>query len=113
VKAILGARIADDARWARYFTRHQAVWPRDEDGAISKPGDYYLHIGVYAFSKASLMEFAAAPAGALEKIERLEQLRILERGGQIAVGLIPHAAPGIDTPEDYEAFVGRMGKGAA
>ena len=59
------------------------------------------------------MEFAAAPAGALEKIERLEQLRILERGGEIALELIPQAAPGIDTPEDYEAFVRRVGKGAA
>ncbi|MAW82050.1 MAG: 3-deoxy-manno-octulosonate cytidylyltransferase [Parvularcula sp.] len=113
VKAILGAKIADDAYWARYFTRHQAVWPRDEAGRIIQPQDYYLHIGVYAFSKASLMDFAAAPAGALEKIERLEQLRILERGGEIALELIPQAAPGIDTPEDYEAFVRRAGKGAA
>ncbi|MFC2950598.1 3-deoxy-manno-octulosonate cytidylyltransferase [Marinicaulis aureus] len=113
VKAILGAVISDDAYWARYFTRHQAVWPRDAMGRIERPQDYYLHIGVYAFSKASLMDFAAAPQGALEKIERLEQLRILERGGKIAIGLIPHAAPGIDTPEDYEAFVRRVGKGAA
>ncbi len=113
VKAILGPKISDDACWARYFTRYQAVWPRDDAGLIVQPQDYHLHIGVYAFSKTSLMEFAAAPAGALERIERLEQLRILERGGKIAVGIIPRAAPGIDTPEDYEAFVGRVGKGAA
>ena len=113
VKAILGATINEDAYWARYFTRHQAVWPRDAAGLIETPQEYYLHIGVYAFSKASLMDFAAAPAGALEKIERLEQLRILERGGKIAIGLIPRAAPGIDTPEDYEAFIRRTEKGAA
>ncbi|WP_375202301.1 3-deoxy-manno-octulosonate cytidylyltransferase [Hyphococcus sp.] len=113
VKALLGAALDENARWARFFTRHQAVWPRDADGRITRPERYYLHIGVYAFSKASLMAFAAAPAGALEKGERLEQLRILERGEKIAVGLIPRASPGIDTPEDYEAFVARVSKGAA
>lgn len=113
VKAILGEKISEGAYWARYFTRHQAVWPRDETGRIEHPQNYYLHIGVYAFSRDSLMAFAAAPQGALEKIERLEQLRILERGENIAVEIILQAAPGIDTPDDYEAFVERFGKGAA
>ena len=113
VKAILGAAIGGEARWARYFTRRLGVWPRDEAGRIAAPEDYFLHVGIYAFTKSSLAEFAAAPPGALERIERLEQLRILERGWQLAVGLIARAAPGIDTPEDYEAFVKRMGEGAA
>jgi 3-deoxy-manno-octulosonate cytidylyltransferase (CMP-KDO synthetase) len=113
VKAILGAKICDDARWARYFTRRLGIWPRNEDGSISSPADYFLHVGVYAFSKSSLAKFAAASAGALEQIERLEQLRILELGERIAVGIVPHAAPGIDTLEDYEAFVRRALKGAA
>ncbi|GJL91876.1 3-deoxy-manno-octulosonate cytidylyltransferase [Hyphococcus sp.] len=113
VKAILGERINDHARWARYFTRRLGIWPRNDDGSISSPTEYFLHMGVYAFPKASLARFAEAPAGALEQIERLEQLRILEMGGRIAVGIIPHAAPGIDTPADYEAFIQRVLKGAA
>ncbi len=113
VKAILGTEINANARWARYFTRRLGVWPRDSDGLIASPADYFLHVGVYAFSKASLAEFASAPQGALERIEKLEQLRILERGEKIAVGVIAHSAPGIDTPEDYDAFCRRMIKGAA
>ena len=113
VKAILGETINDHARWARYFTRRLGIWPRDEQGCISTPADYFLHVGVYAFSKRSLARFSNTPAGALEQIERLEQLRILEMGERIAVGMIPHAAPGIDTPEDYEAFIQRTLKGAA
>ncbi len=113
VKVILGEAIGDNARWARYFTRALGVWPRDEGGRITSSADFFLHLGVYAFSKASLAEFASAPPGALEQIERLEQLRILERGGRISVGLVKQAAPGIDTPEDYDAFVRRISKGAA
>ncbi len=113
VKAILGAQIDDGARWARYFTRRMGIWPRNDDGAIVSPADYFLHLGVYAFSKQSLARFASAPPGALEQAERLEQLRILEMGERIAVGIVPHAAPGIDTPEDYDAFVQRELKGAA
>lgn len=113
VKAIPGERIAPDAYWARYFTRALCPWPRDASGGIAAPSEYFLHVGVYAFTKESLNRFAAAPAGALEQSERLEQLRILEMGEAIAIGVIDKAAPGIDTPEDYAAFVGRMKKGAA
>jgi len=107
VKAVLGDAIDRHARWAQYFTRRAKGWPRDASGGIPNPQDYFLHIGVYAFTKSSLARFASAPRGALEKIENLEQLRILEMGEKIAVGLVGAAAPGIDTPEDYQAFVQR------
>lgn len=108
VKAILGETLAPGMRRARYFTRRICAYPRDDNGGIRTPERYYLHVGVYAFSQESLSAFAAAPCGALEASERLEQLRILEMGETIAAGEVRAAAPGIDTPEDYAAFVKRM-----
>lgn len=117
VKVIPGAPIVlDDGKvafWARYFTRTICPWPRDDAGAIAAPSHYFLHLGVYAFSPQSLAEFTAWPAGALETSERLEQLRILENGARLAVGVVDGGAPGIDTPDDYRAFVSRVKKGAA
>lgn len=107
VKAILGEEMGLGARRALYFTRSICPYPRDADGRIEAPERYYLHLGVYAFSKSSLEVFAAASPGVLEQNERLEQLRILEMGETIAVAEVAAAAPGVDTPEDYAAFKAR------
>ncbi len=107
VKAILGAQLDDGVYEARYFTRHITAYPRSADGAIANPEKYYLHLGIYAFARENLLSFARAPAGALERAEKLEQLRILEEGGRIVAGVVSAAAPGIDTREDYDAFVRR------
>ncbi len=112
VKAILSAPDEANIRQALYFTRALAPYPRDDGGAIRRPQDYFLHIGIYAFSRDSLQRFAKAPLGRLEQIEKLEQLRILELGGRIAVEIVDSAAPGIDTPQDYERFVERVGRRA-
>ena len=48
------------------------------------------------------------PPAPLEKLEKLEQLRVLEDGHAIAVGVVDEPTVGIDTPEDYRAFVSRM-----
>jgi len=108
VKVILGDALAPGVRRARYFTRRLCPYPRDRGGAIAAPERYFLHVGVYAFSRRSLSVFSAAPCGALEAAEQLEQLRILEMGEAIAVGEVRVAAPGVDTPEDYAAFVRRF-----
>ncbi len=113
VKAILGAPLAPDVFEAIYFTRNICPWPRAADGKIAAPSGYFLHVGIYAFSKRSLELFASASEGALEHAERLEQLRILEMGEKIAVGLVDNASPGVDTREDYDLFVERMQGGAA
>ena len=110
VKVILGNSLGANAYEAVYFTRVLCPYPRDDRGLIAHPENYFLHVGVYAFSEASLNAFACAPPGALEQIERLEQLRILEMGEVIAAGVIKKAAPGIDTLEDYQAFVTRIAK---
>lgn len=104
VKAVLGRAIAHETFDALYFTRALAPYPRD---GASASRDFHLHIGVYAFSKRLLDTFAAAPEGRLERIERLEQLRILEMGEKIVALRVPSAAPGIDTAADFEAFKAR------
>jgi len=109
VKAVLGKEIdgLDGARFALYFTRSVAPYPRESRGIVEVPENYYLHLGMYAYSPESLQAFVSSPQGFLEKTESLEQLRVLENGQTIAVGLIDKATPGIDTPEDYTCFVQR------
>ena len=72
----------------------------------------YKHLGLYAYKAALLDEFAGLPAGRLEEIERLEQLRVIENGRSIAVGLTDDPSIGVDTPEDaarLEAHLGGAG----
>jgi len=57
------------------------------------------------------LSYVNLPPSRLEQVEKLEQLRALENGHRIVVGRIEHAGIGIDTPEDYEAFVRRVGEG--
>lgn len=99
VKAVLGRRLPGDLDMfeALYFTRALAPFPRDGAGV------FHLHVGAYAFTRASLMRFASAPPGRLEQIEKLEQLRILEMGEKIAVRIVPSAARGVDTQADLDA----------
>ena len=68
---------------------------------------YHQHIGVYAYRRQFLQSIAQYPQTPLEIAERLEQLRVLQAGVPIAVATVHHAASGIDTPADYEAFVER------
>lgn len=108
VKAVLGPTLpgAPQSFEAIYFTRALAPFPRD--AASPAQGEFHLHIGAYAYGRDALMRFAAAPAGRLERIEKLEQLRILEMGEKIAVRVVDRAARGIDTRSDYEAAVARF-----
>lgn len=63
---------------------------------------YYKHVGMYAYRPAVLKEITRLPAGKLEKVESLEQLRWLENGYTIAISITEHESIGIDTPEDLE-----------
>ena len=90
---------------AMYFSRAPLPWPRDAfaaDRDILPAGGHWLrHIGIYAYRAGFLRQFAAMPPGRLEQIESLEQLRVMEAGHAIAVGLTPAPfPPGIDTAED-------------
>jgi 3-deoxy-manno-octulosonate cytidylyltransferase (CMP-KDO synthetase) len=104
---------------ALYFSRAPLPWARDafaagatgagagHGGALALPADaaaagaWLRHIGIYAYRNGFLQAFTALPPGRLEQLESLEQLRALEAGFRIAVGLAPVAfPPGVDTPED-------------
>lgn len=93
---------------ALYFSRAPLPWARDafaiDRGTLPSGNNAWLrHIGIYGYRAGFLRQFAAMPPGRLERLESLEQLRALEAGFRIAVGITPTAfPPGVDTPEDLE-----------
>ncbi len=99
--------VIDGRGRALYFSRALVPYPRDAGGAIETPGDWLLHLGLYAYRRAFLLEFARLSPTPLEEREKLEQLRALEHGHAIAVAVVEQATVGIDTAEDYAAFVRR------
>jgi 3-deoxy-manno-octulosonate cytidylyltransferase (CMP-KDO synthetase) len=92
VKAV-GTPIGPDRLRALYFTRATAP---------SGDGPLYHHIGMYAYTRAALDRFVELPPGTLEVRERLEQLRALEAGMRIDIGLVDTVPLGVDTPADLE-----------
>ena len=78
---------------ALYFTR--ATAPYGE-------GPLYHHIGLYAYSRSALERFVSLPPSPLERREKLEQLRALEAGMSIHVGLVDTVPLGVDTPPDLD-----------
>jgi 3-deoxy-manno-octulosonate cytidylyltransferase (CMP-KDO synthetase) len=98
-------KLVRDARGlALYFSRAPIPWQRDafaRDRLGADVGAALRHIGIYAYRAGFLRRFAALPPGRLEQLEALEQLRVLEAGHRIAVGLTPVPfPPGVDTEAD-------------
>jgi len=87
---------------ALYFSRSALPW----GGSFDSPRVLH-HLGVYAYQKALLNKWAKLPKGPFESCEKLEQLRALENGISIVVHQVSCAHKGIDTKEDYQAFVKR------
>ena len=71
---------------------------------------YLRHMGIYAYRREFLLTITALPQTPLEKLEKLEQLRAIENGYTILVGRVEHTCEGIDTPEQYAAFVKRLAR---
>jgi 3-deoxy-manno-octulosonate cytidylyltransferase (CMP-KDO synthetase) len=90
VKAIFAHAETGQGR-ALYFTR--ATAPHHD-------GPRYHHIGLYGYRRAALEQFVGLPPSTLETREKLEQLRALEAGMHIEVGLADTTPLGVDTPED-------------
>ena len=91
---------------AIYFSRSVIPYDRERAG-VGDVGHYLRHIGVYAYRKDFLLRITSLPQTPLEKLEKLEQLRAIENGYTILVCKVEHTCEGIDTPEQYAAFVNR------
>jgi len=91
---------------ALYFSRAPMPWQRDRfatDRVTPPQAGALRHIGIYAYRAGFLKTFTKLPVGQLEQFEALEQLRVLEAGYQIAVGITPEAfPPGVDTESDLK-----------
>lgn len=83
---------------ALYFSRAAIPFDRDRTGQVR----YFKHLGFYAYRKAALDAFCAWPESALERSERLEQLRFLDNGIAIHAAETPFDTVGVDTEEDLQ-----------
>jgi len=92
--------VVDKNNFALYFSR--AAIPCHAQGSEVDSPTYYKHIGLYAYSKDFLFTYKNLPVSNLEKIERLEQLRVLEEGFRIKVIETIYETIGVDTPQDLE-----------
>ena len=105
VKVALGLIEPDQAvAQGLYFSRAKIPCNRDQ----TETARYFRHVGIYAYSVSALSEYLTLEEAPLERVERLEQLRWLEHGYPIAVAVRKSIHTGIDTPEQYRAFVERM-----
>jgi 3-deoxy-manno-octulosonate cytidylyltransferase (CMP-KDO synthetase) len=93
---------------ALYFSRSRLPFSRDLgltiDNAWLAANPCHKHLGLYAYHADLLEKFANLPPGRYEQIERLEQLRVLENGYDIMVGLTEDPTIGVDTPDDAVKF---------
>ncbi len=101
--------VFDSAGRALYFSRSPIPCAREWDDALltADPPHFYQHVGLYAYRREFLLELAARRPSRLEQVEKLEQLRVLQAGDSILVGVVDEPTFGIDTPEDYRVFVER------
>jgi len=100
---------SEDGR-ALYFSRSAIPHCRDmnvDELLTSTNSPWLLHIGLYGYRAEFLQRMAAHAPTPLEQLEKLEQLRALEMGASLQVAIVQNHAPGVDTPEDYAAFVAR------
>lgn len=99
--------VRDGQGRALYFSRAPIPWARDAfasaPGVLPPGGPWLRHIGIYAYRAGFLATYVTLPQGMSEQLESLEQLRVLEAGFAIQVGLAPEPFPaGVDTPADLE-----------
>ena len=97
--------VCDERGIAMYFSRSPIPYPRA--GEVVR----YKHIGLYAYRRSFLDVCTTIEPTRLEQAESLEQLRFLGHGYAIAVARVESSHPGIDTPEQYAAFVKRWREG--
>ncbi len=113
--------VIDKDSYAMYFSRAPIPYVRDQNSnsifsiedSISKKNDtgkdttfpFLKHLGIYMYRKDFLLTFSSLPVPDVEKLEKLEQLRVLSNGYKIKVVLTSCTCEGVDTPEDFERFL--------
>jgi 3-deoxy-manno-octulosonate cytidylyltransferase (CMP-KDO synthetase) len=99
---------APSTRRALFFSRSPLPYARDRGGLVDDAwvmsNPCFKHLGLYGYQAELLQKFAALPIGRLEVIEKLEQLRVLENGFEIACDVTNDPSIGVDTPEDAVKF---------
>ena len=95
--------VLDNRHCAMYFSRSVIPFIRGvEESEWLDKYPFLKHIGLYAYRREVLAEVTRLPQSSLEKAESLEQLRWLQNGYRIKVGLTNVETVGIDTPEDLK-----------
>lgn len=98
--------VVDDQGRALYFSRSPIPYFRDGLPEFNTQNPKaWQHLGLYGYRKDFLLGISQIPPHPLEQAEKLEQLRVLAKGVPLMVGKVIHQGIGIDTPEDYQAFV--------
>lgn len=99
--------VFDEQRFALYFSRSVIPHVRDEADQSRWLGkaSFFKHIGLYVFRKDFLLKFSRSKESSLEQTEKLEQLRILESGHRIRIGMTKHDSIPVDTKEDVVKVV--------
>ncbi|MCL1889631.1 MAG: 3-deoxy-manno-octulosonate cytidylyltransferase, partial [Desulfovibrionaceae bacterium] len=95
VKAVL-----DEQGDSLYFSRARIPFDREGEGAA-----YWAHIGIYAFRLTTLRRFTLLPRSGLERVEQLEQLRLLENRIPLRVVKTARGSLGVDRPEDLAKVI--------
>ena len=99
--------VTDHQKNALYFSRSPIPFPRDhKEMTLSDQGlkryPFFRHIGIYGYRRDFLLDYVKMHQSTLEKIEKLEQLRVLENGYTIKMLEAASDSTGIDTMEDYQ-----------
>jgi len=93
--------VTDERGFALYFSRAPIPARRDLENDKGGRAAFALqHVGIYGYRRNFLLQFTSWPPGRLEAVERLEQLRALERGAKIFVATVSEGVVEVDTAED-------------
>ena len=102
-------KVVTDARGdALYFSRAPIPFVRDNSEQQVIGGLHYIHLGLYIYTKETLLRLASLPTSRLEDAEKLEQLRALDHGIRIRVWETQHASLRVDRPEDVPDVADRL-----
>jgi len=96
--------VFDYNNFALYFSRSPIPYVRDAKTNVERivNADIFKHIGLYVFRRAELFRFTELEQTDLEKIEKLEQLRMLEHSIKIKIVVTEYENLAVDTPEDLD-----------